>query len=61
MPSDPFAFILPINGYHSIWTWVSFSKVIGKISCNTSSDVLLNIFNKMYSDLAHFDVSNKTQ
>jgi len=30
---------------------------MGKEFCNASSNVLLNIFNKMNSDLAYFDVS----
>ena len=43
----------PINN----WTWVGFSKNMGKKFCNASSNVLFNIFNKMNSDLAYFDVS----
>ena len=44
----------PINN----WTWVEFSKNIGKKFCNASSNVLFNIFNKMNSYLAYFDVSH---
>ena len=30
---------------------------MGKKFCNASSNVLFNVFNKMNSDLAYFDVS----
>ena len=40
-PSDISTFIMPTNGHLNIWTWAGFSKVIGKMSCNTSSDILL--------------------
>ena len=43
----------PINN----WNWVGFFENIGKIFCNTSSNVLFNISNKMKSNLAYFDVS----
>ena len=42
----------PINN----WTWVGFSENMGK-----SSNVLFNIFNKMNSDLANFDVSHNIE
>ena len=32
-----------------------------KMSCNASSNVLLNIFNKMNFDLAYFDVSHNIE
>ena len=43
----------PINN----WNWVGFFENMGKIFCNTSSNVLFNISNKMKSNLAYFDVS----
>ena len=57
-PSDPSTFIVPIVGQLSNWTWVGFSENMGKKFCNASSYVLFNIFNKMNSDLAYFDVSH---
>ena len=56
-PSDPSKFIIPIVGPINNWTWVGFSENMGKKFCNASSNVLFNIFNKMNSDLAYFDVS----
>ena len=56
-PSDPSTFIVPTVGHLKNWTWVGFSNNVGKKFCNASSDVLFNIFNKMNSDLAYFDVS----
>ena len=53
---DPFAFIMPTAGHLNNWTWVGFSKNMGKKFCNVSSNVLFNIFNKINSDLAYFDV-----
>ena len=50
-------FIMPTNGQISNWTWVGFSNSMRKMSCNASSNVLFNIFNKMNFDLAYFDVS----
>ena len=47
----------PINNY----TWVGFSENMGKNFCNASSNVLFNIFNKMNSDLAYFDVSHNIE
>ena len=47
----------PINN----WTWVEFSENIGKKFCNASSNVLFNIFNKMNSDLAYFDMSHNIE
>ena len=47
----------PINN----WTWVGFSDNMGKKFCNASSNVLFNIFNKMNSDLAYFDVSHNIE
>ena len=40
--------IMPTNGKVSNWTWVRFSNSMGKISCNASSNILFNIFNKMF-------------
>ena len=60
-PSDPFAFSMPTDGQLSNWTWVRFSNSMGKISCNTGSNILLNIFNKMNFDLAYFDVSHNIE
>ena len=34
---------------------------MGKKFCNASSNVLFNIFNKMNSDLAYFDVSHNIE
>ena len=47
----------PINN----WTWVGFSDNMGKKFCNASSNVLFNIFNKINSDLAYFDVSHNIE
>ena len=60
-PSDLFAFSMPTDGQLSNWTWVRFSNSMGKISCNTGSNILLNIFNKMNFDLAYFDVSHNIE
>ena len=60
-PSDPSTFIVPTGGHHNNWTWVRFSKNEGKKFCNESSNILFNIFNKMNSDLAYFDVSHNIQ
>ena len=60
-PSDPSKLIMPIIGPINNWTWVGFSKNMGKKFCNASSNVLFNIFNKMNSDLAHFDVSHNIE
>ena len=38
-------FIMSIMGPINNWTWVGFSKNIGKKFCNASSNVLFNIFN----------------
>ena len=43
------------------WTWVGFFENIWKIFCNASSSVLFNIFNKMNSNLAYFDVSHNIE
>ena len=43
------------------WTWVGFSKNEGKKFGNASSNVLFNIFNKMNSDLAYFNVSHNIE
>ena len=56
--SDPSKFIMSIMGPINNWTWVGFSKNMGKEFCNASSNVLFNIFNKMNSDLAYVDVSH---
>ena len=47
---------MPIMGPINNWTWVGFSENMGK-----SSNVLFNIFNKMNSDLAYFDVSHNIE
>ena len=52
---------MPTDGHLSIWTWVGFSIVMGKMSCNASSDVLFNTFYKMNSDLAYFNVSHNIE
>ena len=58
MPScDPSTFIMPTVRQLNNWTWVGFSKNVGKKVCNASPNVLFNIFNKMNSDFAYFDVS----
>ena len=57
-PSDPSAFIVPAVGQLNNWTWVGFFENMGSEFCNASSDVLFNIFNKMNSNLAYFDVSH---
>ena len=44
----------PINN----WTWVGFSKNMGKEFCNTNSNVL---FDKMNFDLAYFDMSHNIE
>ena len=49
-PSDPSKLIMPIIGPINNWTWVGFSKNMGKKFCNASSNVLFNIFNKMNFD-----------
>ena len=51
-------FIMHVDGQLSNWTWVGFSQNMGKNVCNVSSYVLFNIFNKMNSDLAYFDMSH---
>ena len=56
-PSEPSKFIMPTMRSINIWTWVGFSKNMGKEFCNASSNILFNIFNKMNSDLAYFHVS----
>ena len=60
-PSYPSTFIVPAMGQLNNWTWVGFSKNMGKEFCNTSSDVLFNIFNKMNSNLTYFDVSHNIE
>ena len=52
---------MPIDGQLSNWSWVGFSNSVGKISCNASSNVLFNIFNKMNSNLAYFGVSHNIE
>ena len=56
-PSEPSKFIMPTMRSINIWTWVGFSKNMGKEFCNASSNILFNIFNKMNFDLAYFHVS----
>ena len=60
-PSDPSKFIMPTMGPINNYTWVGFSENMGKNFCNASSNVLFNIFNKMNSDLAYFDVSHNIE
>ena len=62
-PSDPSAFIVPFLGQLNNRTWVRFSENVGKKVCNAgkkvcnaSPNVLFNIFNKMNSNLAYFDI-----
>ena len=50
-------FIMPAVGQLNNWNWVGFFENVGKKVCNASPSVLFNIFNKMNSDLAYFDVS----
>ena len=58
-PNDPSTFI--VVGQLNNWTSVRFSKRGEKKFCNASPDVLFNIFNKMNSDLAYFDVSHNIE
>ena len=60
-PSDPSAFIVPFVGQLNNRTRVGFSENVGKKVCNASPNVLFNIFNKMNSDLAYFDVSHNIE
>ena len=60
-PSDPSTFIMLAIRQHNNWTWVGFSKNGEKKFCNASPDVLFNIFNKMNSNLASFDVSHNIE
>jgi len=60
-PSHPFAFIMFMMGQLNNWTWVRFSKNMRKEFCNASSDVPSNIFNKMNSYLAYFDVTHNIE
>ena len=57
-PSDHSAFIMLIMGQLNSWTWFRFSENMGKKVYNASPIVLFNIFNKMNSNLAYFDVSH---
>ena len=59
--SDPSTFIVHVVGQLNNWTWVGFSKNVGKKVCNASPNVLFNIFNKMNSDLAYVDVSHNIE
>ena len=52
---------MPTDGHRSIWTQVDFSKVIRKLTCNESFNVLFNIFNKINSNLAYFNVSHNIE
>ena len=54
-------FIMPTIGPINNWTWVGFFENMGKEFCNASSKVLFNIFNKMNSGLAYFDVSHNIE
>ena len=54
-------FIMPIVEPINNWTWVGFFEDIEKEFCNASSNVLFNIFNKMNSDLAYFDMSHNIE
>ena len=58
-PNDPSTFI--VVGQLNNWTSVRFSKSGEKKFCNASPYVLFNIFNKMNSDLAYFDVSHNIE
>ena len=48
---------MPAVGQLNNWNWVGFFENVGKKVCNASPSVLFNIFNKMNSELAYFDVS----
>ena len=48
---------MPAVGQLNNWNWVGIFENVGKKVCNASPSVLFNIFNKMNSDLAYFDVS----
>ena len=48
---------MPIDRQHSNWNLVEFSKNMGEKFWNASSNVFFNIFIKMNSNLAYFDVS----
>ena len=48
---------MPIDRQHSNWNSVEFSKNMGEKFWNASSNVFFNIFIKMNSNLAYFDVS----
>ena len=50
-----------IIGQLNNWTWVGFSVNMRNIIFNASFDVLFNIFNKMNSDLAYFNVSRNIE
>ena len=52
---------MPIVGPINNWTWFGFSENMGKKFCNASSNVLFNIFDKMNSDLAYFDMSHNIE
>ena len=54
-------FIMPVMGQLNNWTRVGFFEIVGKKMCNASPNVLFNIFNKMNSDLAYFDVSHNIE
>ena len=54
-------FIMPIVEPINNWTWFGFFEDIEKEFCNASSNVLFNIFNKMNSDLAYFDMSHNIE
>ena len=58
-PNDSSTFI--VMGQLNNWTSVRFSKSGEKKFCNASPDVFFNIFNKMNSDLAYFDVSHNIE
>ena len=60
-PSDPSTFIVLTVGHLKNWTWVGFSNNVGMKFYNASFDVLFNIFNKMNSNLAYFDVSHNIE
>ena len=49
---------MPTMGPINNWTWVGFSKNMGKKFCNANSNVL---FNKMNFDLAYFDMSHNIE
>ena len=52
---------MPLVGQINNWKWFRFFENVGKKVCNASPNVLFNIFNKMNSDLAYFNVSRNIE